>query len=95
MKPKGCRPTHAVAGVDAQVTDKHTDEERKASTRRRGLLVHSKVPQPGGMDGVNSLLCGPANALIPPHMKPVINMALLIKNETEEKQRANWDRRPL
>lgn len=47
------------------------------------------------MDRVNSLLCGLCNALTPPHMKPVITRAPLIKNETEEKQWANWGRRAL
>lgn len=60
-----------------------------------GLPMYSKVLQQGRMDAFNSMVCGTANASIPPLKKPVINMAPLIKNETEEKQCANWDRHPL
>lgn len=46
-------------------------------------------------DRSNSLMCGLVNALNPLLMKPVITRARLIKNETEEKQWANWGRRAL
>lgn len=76
----------------------HLDEESRAvgnagmegSVHRREGFSEWK-----DADGVNSLLCGPTNALKPPLMKPVITRAPLIKNETAEKQWANWGRRAL
>lgn len=75
------------------------EESRALGNARDGLAVHgegSAAAWKKDTDGVNSLLCGPANALKPPPLvKPVITRAPLIKNETEEKQWANWGRRAL